>query len=124
MLDPNFTEALSRANSALFVKYGAAAALTLRPPGDMPTTRWVTFVSDVAAFLSSRFAGEADALGWGALDLFGADRDRPYVRPRRRALIARRQQDRRAERGHGGDHDAQRRSADIFQEATARLSEC
>jgi hypothetical protein len=80
MLDPRITEALALANKALARKYGAAASLTLRPPQNMPAGRWETFICDVAAFVDNEQLTEADLLGWTALDLFGADRDRPFAR--------------------------------------------
>ena len=51
-----------------------------RPPGDVPLGRWQRFVDDVGAFLDSPFCAVAVALGWGPLDLFGCDRDRPFAR--------------------------------------------
>ena len=38
------------------------------------------FVDDIGRFLDSGFAETATALGWGPLDLFGCDRDRPFAR--------------------------------------------
>jgi hypothetical protein len=51
-----------------------------RPPGDVPARRWLRFVDDVGLFLDSPFCRTAASLGWGPLDLFGCDRDRPYAR--------------------------------------------
>jgi hypothetical protein len=51
-----------------------------RPPADMPPRRWLRFVDDVGLFLDSPFCAVAAALGWGPLDLFGCDRDRPFAR--------------------------------------------
>jgi hypothetical protein len=51
-----------------------------RPPENVPITRWGQYVDDVGRFLDSTFAPVAAALGWRALDLFGADRDRPFAR--------------------------------------------
>jgi hypothetical protein len=45
-----------------------------------PAKRWLTFVDDVGRFLDSSFCAVAAALGWGPLDLFGCDRDRPFAR--------------------------------------------
>jgi hypothetical protein len=50
-----------------------------RPPGDVPLSRWQRFVDDAGLFLD-RWASYAAALGWGAHDLFGCDRDRPFAR--------------------------------------------
>jgi hypothetical protein len=50
-----------------------------RPPGDVPLRRWQRFVDDVGGFLD-HWAAYAAALGWGPLDLFGCDRDRPFAR--------------------------------------------
>jgi hypothetical protein len=51
-----------------------------RPPGDVPPKRWLRFVDDVGRFLDSSFCAVATALGWGPLDLFGCDHDRPFAR--------------------------------------------
>jgi hypothetical protein len=51
-----------------------------RPPGDVPTRRWLTFIDDIGQFLDSPFCAIATALGWRPLDLFGCDRDRPFAR--------------------------------------------
>ena len=50
------------------------------PPVDVPLKRWVTFIDDVRSFLGSPFCAVAAAMGWGAHDLFGCDRDRPFAR--------------------------------------------
>ena len=50
------------------------------PPGDAPPRRWQRFVDDVGLFLDSPFCAVAATFGWGALDLFGCDRDRPFAR--------------------------------------------
>jgi hypothetical protein len=46
----------------------------------VPLKRWQRFVDDVGLFLDSPFCAVAGALGWGPLDLFGCDRDRPFAR--------------------------------------------
>jgi hypothetical protein len=51
-----------------------------RPPADVPLRRWQTFVDDVGRFLDLPFRDVAVALGWGAYDLFGCDRNRPFAR--------------------------------------------
>lgn len=51
-----------------------------RPPGDVPPGRWSTFIDDCARFLNGDFAATAVALGWGPLNVFGCDRDRPFAR--------------------------------------------
>jgi hypothetical protein len=51
-----------------------------RPPENVPVRHWGQFVEDVGRFLESDFAPVAAVLGWRALDLFGADRDRPFTR--------------------------------------------
>ena len=40
---------------------------------------WQPFVEDVDRFLDGPFRAVAAALGWGAHDLFGCDRDRPFA---------------------------------------------
>jgi hypothetical protein len=51
-----------------------------RPRGDVPLKRWQRFVDDAELFLDNDFSAVAAALGWGPLDLFGCDRDRPFAR--------------------------------------------
>ncbi len=51
-----------------------------RPPGDVPPRRWQRFVDDAGLFIESPLCAVAAALGWGALDLFGCDCDRPFAR--------------------------------------------
>jgi hypothetical protein len=50
------------------------------PPCDVPTNRWQRFIDDCGRFLDQGWASRAEALGWGPLDLFGCDRERPLVR--------------------------------------------
>jgi hypothetical protein len=50
------------------------------PPGDVPLRRWQTFVDDCGRFLDTGWGKEVAALGWGPLDLFGCDRERPFAR--------------------------------------------
>jgi hypothetical protein len=50
-----------------------------RPPGDVPTKRWLRFVDDTGRFLDSPFCAVAAALGWGPCGLFGCNRDRPFA---------------------------------------------
>jgi hypothetical protein len=51
-----------------------------KPPGDVPPLRWLRFIDDCARFLDCEWAARATALGWGPLDLFGCDRERPLAR--------------------------------------------
>jgi len=51
-----------------------------RPPAGVPQKRWLTFIDDVGRFLDSPFCAVAGSFGWGPLDLFGCDRDRPFAR--------------------------------------------
>jgi hypothetical protein len=57
------------------------------PPPDVPVTRWQTFIDDIGRFLDGGFAERAAELGWGPLDLFGADRDRPFARIDQQGLL-------------------------------------
>lgn len=57
-----------------------------RPPGDVSAARWRRYVDDVGQFID-RWAGHAAALGWGPLDLFGCDRDRPFARLDQNGLL-------------------------------------
>jgi hypothetical protein len=50
------------------------------PPGDVPVKRWQTFIVDIGRFFDGGWGEKAAALGWGPIDLFGCDRDRPYAR--------------------------------------------
>jgi hypothetical protein len=47
---------------------------------DVPQRRWLQFLDDCGRFLDGGWAARAAALGWGPLDLFGCDRDRPFAR--------------------------------------------
>jgi len=51
-----------------------------RPRANVPSRRWAQFIADGSLFLDSPFCAVAAALGWGPLDLFGCDRDRPFAR--------------------------------------------
>ena len=51
-----------------------------KPPGDVPPRRWLRFVDDCGRFLDGGWAERAAAFGWGPLDLFGCDRERPFAR--------------------------------------------
>jgi hypothetical protein len=51
-----------------------------KPPGDVPPRRWLRFIDDCGHFLDGGWAARATALGWGPLDLFGCDRERPFGR--------------------------------------------
>jgi hypothetical protein len=58
-----------------------------RALADVPLRRWVTFISDCGRFLGGGFAAQAEALGWGLLDVFGCDRERPFARLDRAGLL-------------------------------------
>jgi hypothetical protein len=58
-----------------------------RPPDDMPHWRWLRFIDDCGRFLDGGWAAQAAALGWGAADLFGCDRYKPFVRVDRMGLL-------------------------------------
>jgi hypothetical protein len=51
-----------------------------KPPGDAPPRRWLSFIDDCGRFLDRGWAARAAAFGWGPLDLFGCDRERPFAR--------------------------------------------
>jgi hypothetical protein len=51
-----------------------------KPPADVPPRRWLAFVDDCGRFLDGGWAKRAAACGWGPLDLFGCDRERPFAR--------------------------------------------
>jgi hypothetical protein len=50
------------------------------PPAEVPLARWQQFIDDCKRFLDLGWANRAEALGWGPLDLFGCDRERPLAR--------------------------------------------
>ena len=58
-----------------------------KPPADVPPRRWGSFVDDCARFLDGGWAELAAAIGWGPLDLFGCDRERPFARIDRMGLL-------------------------------------
>jgi hypothetical protein len=58
-----------------------------QPPANIPPRRWLRFVDDAGLFLDSPFCAVAAALGWGPLDLFGCDRDRPFARIHQAGLL-------------------------------------
>ncbi len=49
-------------------------------PGDVPLKRWRQFVDACGKFLDNGWAAKASELGWGPLDLFGCDRNKPFAR--------------------------------------------
>ena len=51
-----------------------------KPPTDVPLDRWERFINDCRHFLDLGWANRAAALGWGPIDLFGCDRERPLAR--------------------------------------------
>jgi hypothetical protein len=51
-----------------------------RPPVGVPPRGWQRFVDDCGRFVDAGWAEQAAALGWGSLDLFGCDRERPFTR--------------------------------------------
>jgi hypothetical protein len=57
------------------------------PPGDVPAQRWLRFIDDGGRFLDGGWADKAAAFGWGPLDLFGCDRERPFARIDRLGLL-------------------------------------
>jgi hypothetical protein len=58
-----------------------------QPPKGVPHSRWQSFVANATRFLAGPFVAPAAALGWTALDLFGADPDRPFARIDRLGLL-------------------------------------
>ena len=46
----------------------------------MPLARWQLFIDDCGCFHDQGWANRAEALGWGQLELFGCDRERPLAR--------------------------------------------
>lgn len=58
-----------------------------KPPADVPPPRWLLFIDDCGRFLDGGWAARAAAFGWGPLNLFGCDRERPFARLDRLGLI-------------------------------------
>lgn len=58
-----------------------------RPPADVPADRWLQFINDAGSFLDGDWGAHAEALGWGPLDLFGCDRERPLANSDRDGLV-------------------------------------
>jgi hypothetical protein len=58
-----------------------------KPPGDVPPRRWLCFIDDCGRFLDGGWASRAAELGWGPLDLFGCDRERPFARIEHASLL-------------------------------------
>ena len=58
-----------------------------KPPTEVPQERWLRFIDDCGRFLDAGWAARAAALGWGSLDLFGCDRERPFVRSDHKGLL-------------------------------------
>ena len=58
-----------------------------QPPADVAPSRWLQFIDDCGRFLDSDWANHAAALGWGPLDLFGCDRERPFARIEHAGLL-------------------------------------
>jgi len=58
-----------------------------KPPGDIPQRRWQRFIDDAGGFVDGGWADRASALGWGPLDLVGADRERPFARIEHQGLL-------------------------------------
>jgi hypothetical protein len=46
----------------------------------VPAKRWLVFIDDCGRFLDGGWAEKAAALGWGPIDLFGVDRNKPFAR--------------------------------------------
>jgi hypothetical protein len=57
------------------------------PPCDIPPMRWLRFIDDCGRFLDEGWAARAEALGWGPLDLFGCNRDKPFARISQAGLL-------------------------------------
>jgi hypothetical protein len=58
-----------------------------RPPDDISPTRWLRFIDDCGQFIDNGWAARAEALGWGPLDLFGCNREKPFTRISQAGLL-------------------------------------
>jgi hypothetical protein len=50
------------------------------PPVNVPLAHWEQFIDDCGRFFDLGWSNLAEASGWGPLDLFGCDRERPLAR--------------------------------------------
>ena len=66
---------------------GLARLDPAKPPAGISPKRWLRFIDDCGRFLDSGWAARAVALGWGPLDLFGCDRERPFARVDHQGLL-------------------------------------
>jgi hypothetical protein len=57
------------------------------PPSDISPIRWLRFIDDCGPFLDEGWALRAIALGWGPLELFGCNRDKPFDRISQAGLL-------------------------------------
>jgi hypothetical protein len=57
------------------------------PPCDVPPMRWLRFIDDCGRFIDDAWAARAEALGWGPLELFGCDREKPFARISQAGLL-------------------------------------
>jgi hypothetical protein len=79
-IDQDEREAIAIELGGVPVIYAKAfAQIQARPPADVPDDRWHRFVDDGGRFLD-RWGGEAERLGWTAVDLFGLDQVKPMAR--------------------------------------------
>ena len=82
---------------AAIVEYGAgvprawAEALARldpsTPPASVPSEDWIRFIDACARFIDARWHVQANALGWGPLELFGCDRVHPFSRVEAKGLL-------------------------------------
>jgi hypothetical protein len=63
------------------------AILAIGAVQDRLPKRWQRLVDDAGLFLDGPFSAVAAALGWGPLDLFGADRYKPFARVDQAGLL-------------------------------------
>jgi hypothetical protein len=66
---------------------GVALLDPAKSPADVPPAPWRQFVDDARGFIANSMCDTAAALGWGSLDLFGADTMRPFARIDQAGLI-------------------------------------
>lgn len=59
---------------------GFARLAEMLCPPSIPPRRWRRFVDDAGRFLDRGWGARAASLGWGATDLLGCDRHRPWQR--------------------------------------------
>jgi len=57
------------------------------PPAGVPSEDWIRFIDACGRFIDARWHIQANALGWGPLELFGCDRVNPFAKVEAKGLL-------------------------------------